>query len=153
MSDVEHRAGAGMIGRPHIARTLVDGGFARDVSDAFDRYIGTGCIGYVPSSQIKPEQAIRAINESGGVSVLAHPTRNAAEELLDDFIRHGLAGIEVYSTSHTIHDAERLRSRARKHDLVMTAGTDFHGPTEMNPLPGVELEDQDLSAFLTRLQR
>ncbi len=153
MSDVEQRAGAGMIGRPHIARTLVDGGFARDVSDAFDRYIGTGCVAYVPSSQITPAQAIRAINESGGVSVLAHPTRNAAEELLDDFISHGLAGIEVYSTSHTIHDAERLRSRARKHGLVMTAGTDFHGPTEMNPLPGVELEDQDLSAFLARLQR
>lgn len=151
MRDVEQHAGAGMIGRPHIARTLVEHGFARDVSDAFDRFIGAGCAAYVPSSQITPQQAISAINESGGVSVLAHPTRNAAEECLDDFIRHGLQGIEVYSTSHTVHDAERLRARARKHNLVMTAGTDFHGPTELTPSPGVDLNEEDVAGFLARV--
>jgi predicted metal-dependent phosphoesterase TrpH len=151
MTDVQRQALGEMIGRPHIARALVDLGEVRDVNDAFDRYIGSGCSAYVPVTALKPEQAIRGINDSGAVSVLAHPTRNSAEELLEDFVRAGLRGIEAYSTSHTPHDAERLRSLARKHKLVMTAGTDFHAPTEANPYPGVEVDDDALAGFLSLL--
>ncbi len=91
MADVRRHATGLMIGRPHIARALVDLGAARDVGDAFDRYLGSGCSAYLPSSAITPVQAIRAINESGGVSVLAHPTRNKAEELLEELVRVGSA--------------------------------------------------------------
>lgn len=149
MSDVERQVtGGGMIGRPHIARALVENGAARDISDAFDRFLGSSCPAFVPSSTLAPSAAVHAINECGGVSVLAHPTRNAAEALLEDLVREGLRGIEVYSTSHTAHDAERLREVAREHNLVVTAGTDFHGPTELNPQPGCEVEEEDLSGFL-----
>lgn len=148
MSDVEAKAQGGMMGRPHIARVLVESGAARDIADAFDRYIGSNCPAFVPSSTLTPVAAIRAINECGGVSVLAHPTRNRAEELLEQLVREGLRGVEAYSTSHTAHDAERLRAMARKHNLVMTAGTDFHGPTELNPLPGCEVDGADLRGFL-----
>jgi len=148
MSDVEGKAQGGMIGRPHIARVLVENGVARDVSDAFDRYIGSACAAFVPSSTLTPVAAIRAISECGGVSVLAHPTRNKAEELLENLVHEGLRGVEAYSTSHTAHDAQRLRAIAHKHNLVMTAGTDFHGPTDLNPLPGCEVDDDDLRGFL-----
>jgi predicted metal-dependent phosphoesterase TrpH len=148
MSDVERHAGSGMIGRPHIARALVEQGAARDISEAFERYIGSHCEAFEPSSRLSPAQAIAAITQSGGVPVLAHPTRNAAEELLDQLVSDGLQGVEVYSTSHTAHDAERLRAKARERGLVMTAGTDFHGPTEANALPGCEVEEADLGAFL-----
>ena len=148
MDDVGRQAGNGMIGRPHIARALVDVKAARDISDAFDRYLGSGCAAYVPSSATTPAQAIRAINDSGGVSVLAHPTRNNAEELLDDLVRAGLMGIEAYSPSHTEHDTERLRILARRVGLVMSAGTDFHAPTEANPRPGVDVPAEDLAGFL-----
>ncbi len=148
MRDVERQASGNMIGRPHIARALVELGAARDVSDAFDRYIGSHCEAFAPATSTTPAQAIRVINDNAGVSVLAHPTRNAAEELLEDLVKLGLRGIEAYSTSHTPHDAERFRVLARKHNLVMTAGTDFHGPTEQNPLPGCEIDAADLSGFL-----
>jgi predicted metal-dependent phosphoesterase TrpH len=148
MDDVVRQSGGGMIGRPHIARALVDRKAARDVSDAFERYIGSTCPAFVPSSTLSPADAIAAINACGGVSVLAHPTRNAAEELLDELVDAGLRGIEVWSSSHTMHDAERLREKARARKLVMTAGTDFHGPTEANPRPGCEVEADDLRGFL-----
>jgi len=151
MDDVRGQAGNGMIGRPHIARALVQAGVARDISDAFDRYIGVGCVGYLPSSELKPAQAIRAINASGGVSVLAHPTRNQVEELLDELVRDGLMGIEAYSPSHTPHDTERFRTRARELGLVITAGTDFHVPTEANPKPGVDVLADELAGFFERL--
>ena len=148
MDDVRRQAGNGMIGRPHIARALVELKAATDISDAFDRYIGVGCVAYLPSSAITPAQAIQAINASGGVSVLAHPTRNKAEELLDDLVRAGLMGIEAYSPSHTEHDTERFRALARKRDLMMSAGTDFHVPTEANPRPGVDVPVEDIAGFL-----
>jgi 3',5'-nucleoside bisphosphate phosphatase len=151
MDDVERQTKGGMIGRPHIARALVESGAARDISDAFDRYIGSNCPAFFPSSTLTTAKAIHAVNESGGVSVLAHPTRNAAEELLDSLVSEGLQGIEVYSTSHTAHDAERLREKALRYNLVMTAGTDFHGPTEANPQPGCEVEASDLRGFLDKV--
>jgi 3',5'-nucleoside bisphosphate phosphatase len=151
LADVERQTKGGMIGRPHIARALVESGAAHDISDAFDRYIGSNCPAFFPSSTLTTRKAIRAINEGGGVSVLAHPTRNAAEELLESLLAQGLQGIEVYSTSHTPHDAERLREKALRYNLVMTAGTDFHGPTEANPQPGCEVEASDLRGFLDKV--
>lgn len=153
MADVERQAKGKMIGRPHIARALIELGVVRDISEAFDRFIGSGCSAFLPSTMLAPADAIRAINDSDGVSVMAHPTRNAAEELLDELVKAGLRGIEAYSTSHTAHDAERFRTLARKHNLVMTAGTDFHAPTEANPLPGVEIDAEDLSGFLELVAR
>lgn len=152
MTDVARQCAGDMIGRPHIARALVEMGAARSVDDAFERYLGLGCIAYVPVTTVTPAKAIRAINESGGVSVLAHPTRNAAEALLGDFVREGLLGIEAFSTSHTPHDSERFRALARTHKLVLTAGTDFHAPTDANPYPGVDVPDEDLAGFLELLK-
>jgi 3',5'-nucleoside bisphosphate phosphatase len=152
MADVARHCAGEMIGRPHIARALVDVGAARDVGDAFARYIGSGCSAYVPVTTVTPAKAIRAINNSGGVSVLAHPTRNAAEELLGDLVNEGLRGIEAFSTSHTPHDTERFRALARTHKLVMTAGTDFHAPTDANPYPGVDVADEDIAGFLELLK-
>ena len=65
MDDVRRHARRGMIGRPHVARALVEIGAARDIADAFDRFIGVGCVAYLPSSTIKPAEAIVAINQSG----------------------------------------------------------------------------------------
>jgi 3',5'-nucleoside bisphosphate phosphatase len=151
MEDVDRQAKGSMIGRPHIARALIALGIVPDISQAFERYLGADCSAFEPSTMLKPADAIRAINESGGIPVLAHPTRNAAEELLGDLLSAGLRGIEAYSTSHTAHDVQRFRKLAREHDLVMTAGTDFHGPTEANPLPGVEVDTADLEGFLALL--
>jgi 3',5'-nucleoside bisphosphate phosphatase len=153
MADVERQASGKMLGRPHIARALVEKGAARDVSDAFERHIGAHCEAFEPSTRMTPERAIRTINENGGISVLAHPTRNRAEELLGELLSFGLRGIEAYSTAHTDHDAQRFRELAKKHNLVMTAGTDFHGPTELNPRPGREVPSEDLSGFLKLLDR
>jgi len=153
MDDVVRQTGGGMIGRPHIARALVESGAARDISDAFERHIGSSCAAFVPSSTLTPAEAIAAINACGGVSVLAHPTRNAAEELLDSLVDAGLRGIEVWSTSHLPHDAARLRTKARERNLVMTAGTDFHGPTEANPRPGTSVDAEDLQGFLDLVLR
>lgn len=151
MEEVEARAPAGMIGRPHIADALVQRGVVRDRGDAFERYIGSHRPAFIPSTTLAPERAIAAINACGGVSVLAHPTRNRAEDVLEELVAAGLQGVEVYSSRHDAVDAARLKEKARALNLVLTAGTDFHRPQETTPYPGREVDAEDLAPFLARL--
>jgi predicted metal-dependent phosphoesterase TrpH len=151
MEEVEALAPAGMIGRPHIADALVRRGAARDRSDAFERYIGSHRPAFIPSTTLAPERAIAAINACGGISVLAHPTRNHAEELLEALAAAGLQGVEVYSSRHDAADAARLKDKARALHLIITAGTDFHRPHDATPHPGRDVDAQELAPFLARL--
>ena len=151
MEEVRRYAGGAIIGRLHISHALVASGYARDTDDAFARFIGSSGSAYVPLTTASPRQAIAAITQCGGVAVLAHPTRNGADGLLEELRRAGLRGIEAYSPSHTPHDVERFRALAKSYDLVITAGTDFHQPTPAHPQPGVEIDATDFAPFLRLL--
>jgi hypothetical protein len=116
------------LGRPTIARALVAARFARDVPDAFARYVGPGRPGYVRREAMGPREALAAIRAAGGLPVLAHfaiaPERPA---LIRDLVEAGLGGIEVHHRSFTGSTVDRMRSAAAAHRLVASGGTDFHG--------------------------
>lgn len=125
-------AGDGMIGRPHIARALVDKGAVSTTQEAFDVYLGEGKPAYAPNDALDPLQAIDLIHRAGGVAVLAHPafTHGDIEALLGSMIGHGLDGIEVYYPKHTPDQVKRYAEIAREHGLLATGGSDFHGLTQ-----------------------
>lgn len=116
------------LGRPTLARALVEAGFAADVKDAFERIVGHGGPGYVRREAMGPGDALAAIRGAGGLPVLAHfaaaPDRPA---LLRDLVDAGLAGIEVHHRSFDAETVERMRAVADAHRLVRSGGTDFHG--------------------------
>ena len=121
-------ADGGSIGRPHIARAMVEAGYVGTVREAFDLYIGNDGPAYVARQRLTPEDAIALIHRAKGVAVLAHPG------LLDDFVAmidrllpHGLDGVEVNHPSNPDDVRLQLRAVARKHGLIMTGGSDFHG--------------------------
>lgn len=118
------------IGRPHIARVLVNMGICESIEDAFERYIGFGKPAYVERYKISPYQAAEIIVNCGGVAVLAHPglIPNANIETLAGKLKTwGLSGIEVYHTKHNEKDIIRLKEIAVKLSLVQTGGSDCHG--------------------------
>jgi len=122
-------AGHGSIGRPHVARALVEAGHVADISEAFDRLIGNRGPAYVARMQFTPEQAINLIHQAGGVAGLAHPGK------LGDpvrFIRRlkdaGLDTLEAYHSDHSATTAERMAKWGRQYRLTLTGGTDSHGP-------------------------
>jgi 3',5'-nucleoside bisphosphate phosphatase len=125
----EIAAGAS-VGRPHVARALVEGGWVGSPREAFARFIGRHGPAYVPRVKLTPEEAVECITRHGGVAVLAHPGWAASGpviERLPDLITHGLAGIEVYYPDHTAEMVEVYRQLAVRHGLVVTGGTDYHG--------------------------
>ncbi|HEY6274897.1 MAG TPA: PHP domain-containing protein [Streptosporangiaceae bacterium] len=126
-------AGDGVVGRPHIARAMVAAGAIADPAEAFTpEWIGAGGRAYVNRYALDPEQAVRLIRATGGVSVLAHPAAPSRgwtipDEAVARLAGAGLGGLEV---SHPGHDhAQRLRlaSLAATLGLAASGGSDDHG--------------------------
>jgi predicted metal-dependent phosphoesterase TrpH len=138
---LEAAVGDAQIGRPHIASWLVNNGVARDVDDAFARYLGVGRPGYADKYRIDCNAAIQLIRSAGGVAVLAHPALITPrgdwqlEELVATLKNAGLSGLEAYYPEHTLVQTQTYLAWAEDYDLVATGGTDFHG----NIKPGVQL--------------
>ena len=128
-------AGEAAIGRPHIARALVEAGVVATVAEAFERFLSPGRPGYVPRAPLEPARAFAAIRAAGGVPVLAHPglLPARAQSLLPAWKAQGLLGIEVYHTKHTAAQAQTFLAWARDLDLVPTGGSDCHGPQPGQP--------------------
>lgn len=117
----------GSIGRPHIALALIDHGIVTSIEEAFQKLLNPGCPGYVPRFRLTPFEAIDLVREAGGVPVLAHPGVDFPAGILSTFVEAGLKGIEVFHPEHTQEVEEYYLQQARKMDLIITGGSDFHG--------------------------
>src|SRR4026209_2318171 len=89
------RAGTGALGRPHVARALVADGWATDVRDAFDRYLGAGRPAFVAQEQLGMREATAMVHAAGGLAVLAHPGAGGTRERIEALVTLGLDGVEV----------------------------------------------------------
>ena len=121
-----------VIGRPHFARLLVERGLARDVKDAFDKYVEKGRKYYQGRSFLPLERSVGIIREAGGTAVLAHPFQYRLDDaglrgLIERCLDCGLGGIECRYSGYDEDMTAYLESLAREYGLVRTGGSDFHG--------------------------
>ncbi|MBE0476739.1 MAG: PHP domain-containing protein [Coriobacteriia bacterium] len=128
LGDVLRLADGGAVGRSHVARALVDAGHADTVEEAFRRYVGRGKPFYVPKPATPPEDTVRLIREAGGVAVLAHPGVTRVDDLIEMLAAAGLGGLEAFHGEHDAPTRERYARLARDLGLVITGGSDYHGP-------------------------
>lgn len=151
-------AGTGTtIGRPHIADALVAAGVVADRDEAFAGILAADSPYYVPYYAPSPAVAVRAIRASGGVSVIAHPasasrggTPGVDEDLLEELIAEGLDGIEVDHRENDVAARSRLRGIARRHGLIETGGSDYHGRGKPNRLGENLTTPENLEAIISR---
>lgn len=133
--EVRRLAGTESVGRPHIARVLMDKGYVSSAKEAFDRYLAGGRPAYVPRELPDPAEAVRWIRDAGGIPVLAHPTwvRESGEglaTLVERLKTEGLGGIEVHYSTHTKQQTSEYLHLAKRLGLLVTGGSDFHGLTK-----------------------
>ncbi len=127
---VQEIAAGASIGRPHIARALVEAGRVGSPQEAFERFLGRTAPAYAPRARLSPEDAVAAIARADGVPVLAHPGWEASGPVIERvprLVEHGLCGIEVYYPDHTPAMVDAYLEVARRYGLVATGGTDYHG--------------------------
>lgn len=152
MEDVLRIAsGATSLGRPHLARALVELGHATSVSNAFERFLADDAPGYSALKRLSAQQIIDLVHQSGGIAIVAHPMRLREASHLSELIELGVDGIEVTHPTASIEDERNLRMLAREKGLVVTGGTDFHAPVPGRPI-GVDFPEEDVLAFQSRLR-
>lgn len=128
----------GIVGRPHIARALVDRGVVDTVSDAFGEYLGDDGRAFVEMERVSYTRVLEAIHDAGGVASLAHPGRirsNSVERLVRELADDGLDAIEVWypygdvrSDDYADVGVAEADELAAEHTLLRTGGSDCHGP-------------------------
>jgi len=160
-SDVKKYASGVSLGRPHIARALVEKGYVDSISDAFnDEMIGGGGKAYVEKKKVLPVEAIKVILKAGGVPVIAHPHLiNHGSPLDKEEIARlkdvGLKGVEVYQSKHNKKTSKKYKKIAEELDLLITGGSDYHGENSPGILPGdkgIDREDfEKLQTFAASL--
>jgi len=127
-----HERFGAVIGRPHFAEILVELGLAKDVRDAFDRYVEKGQKYYLGRNFLSIERSIEIIAEAGGVPVLAHPFQYRRShagllELIEHCMESGLRGMECRYSGYTEEQSDYLERIADNYGLIKTGGSDFHG--------------------------
>ena len=119
------------LGRPTVARALIEAGHATSVEDAFGRLLAWGKPAYVPRTGLGPVEAIEAIRDAGGLPVLAHFSEAPARvEVVRELVEAGLGGLEVYYRSFDAATVVAVGEVAASLGIVATGGSDYHGDTE-----------------------
>lgn len=128
------------VGRPHMADALVSAGFYRTRSQAFAGAISSSSKYYIPTPSPTALQVVQVVKQAGGVSVVAHPSDLSRNKvLLSDtqiarLVQGGLGGLEVWHRGNRPEERERLLDLARRFDLLVTGGSDWHGEGKPNKL-------------------
>jgi hypothetical protein len=117
----------GAVGRPHVARALIEAGVVKSTEEAFEKYIGRNGPAYIERMKVTPQEAVQVILKAGGIPVLAHPGWGVREEMIPPLVEGGLEGLEVYYPDHTPAMVTRFLEIASQLHLLVTGGTDFHG--------------------------
>jgi predicted metal-dependent phosphoesterase TrpH len=128
--------GNGTVGRPHIATAMLEKGYVSSIGEAFQRYIGRDGPAYVERVKLSSIEAIKLVDASGGLAVLAHPLDSGNRDhgsppdldaTLSRLAEVGLAGLEVFYPNYDKDSIQYLLSLARRWNLVPTGGSDYHG--------------------------
>lgn len=140
------------VGRPWIARALVEGGHARDTSEAFDRWLAAGRPAFVPRAGAAPEEVFSWIHEAGGIASIAHPVLLQHDDWIPRFAAGGLDALEAYHTKHDKETRARYLALAATLNLGVSGGSDYHADEAHGPGgPGsVSLPREDYEALQAR---
>ena len=143
------------IGRPALARAVVARGYAKDVADAFDKYLGEGRPAYVSRQGASPAEVVKLVGKAGGVASFAHPGKLGLDSLLPELAGAGLAGLEVFHPDHDEVTTAKYLAMASELNLAPTGGSDFHGPGSGRAecLGTVGITDADLRSLRERIPR
>lgn len=124
-------------GRPHVAKALVQAGYVATSREAFDRWLRDGGPAYVQYEKFTAQEGIQLLRACGAVPVWAHPylfRGGTVETVLPQLVEAGLMGVEVYHPNHSPSEVRRLEAYCQQYDLLITGGSDYHGPGDQKTI-------------------
>jgi predicted metal-dependent phosphoesterase TrpH len=140
------RSTHGTVGRPHVAEELVAQGVVKNLTEAFERFLGQGCPAYVGYERVTLRDAVDLIRGAGGVASLAHPVCLEDDSVIPQMVEDRLQAIEVFHSDHTIEKAADYARLAERLGLLQTGGSDFH-QSENGEIPRLGCPELTEEAF------
>ncbi|MGH9049160.1 MAG: PHP domain-containing protein [Acidimicrobiia bacterium] len=142
LDEVLAKAGPGSVGRPHIARVLMEKGYVASIQEAFDRWLAKDKPAYFERVRLRPEESIELAHASGGVTVVAHPgslelEARPLDELVGVLAAEGLDGLECEYGRYTPDERAAYTELAVRHGLAVTGGSDYHGDNKPDLRVGI----------------
>lgn len=158
MDELIAESKGGIVGRPHFANLMLEKGYVDYYQEAFDKYLAKGEVLYMDKFRLDPKVAIELILAAGGIPVMAHPYQTdlspeALEKLIVELKSYGLRGIEVYYSQHSKEQIKEYMHYAKKYDLLVTAGSDFHGDIKPKITIGMNAPRIQMLTFLEALEK
>lgn len=150
---VDELAAGGAVGRPHVARALVEAGYVSSVDEAFNKFLGAGKPGYVDKERFRISEAVTLIRDAGGVTSIAHPTLYPNHErVVPDLLDLGVDGVEVMHPDVDALNRERYMNLTRFRGKLATGGSDDHGSVKQAETLGtVRVPESLIKPILDRL--
>jgi 3',5'-nucleoside bisphosphate phosphatase len=149
-------AGDASVGRPHVARALLEAGHVQSVKEAFDLWLGNGKAADVPREKLVPSQAIRMIHENGGVAFVAHPVfiGEAYPEAIEQLAAWGANGIEVYYKNYPLEVVRYHAEMTERLGLAASGGSDYHGlgNPDDRAIGDIPFPEEHVNAFMAYLE-
>lgn len=132
MEELKEIVQGNIISKAHFAEVMLKKGYVNCKADAFKNYLGKTGAAFVEKRDYKPADAVDILVKNGAFVSLAHPkliteNQEELENIIADLKKHGLRGLEVNYYSFSEKDKKLFRELAKKYDLVITGGSDFHG--------------------------
>lgn len=150
-------AGEATLGRPHVARALLEKAYVSTVQEAFDRWLGNGKPADVDRQKLSPEDAIRMIHENGGVVFVAHAIYIGEDwpDVVGKLAGWGLDGIETYYKHYDPVTVQRHRDLGRSLGLALSGGSDYHGlgNPDDRAIGNISFPDEAVDEFVAFLER
>ena len=125
---LEAARGARAVGRPHVARALINKGYARSFQDAFVRYLGERGMAFVPKQALPFQEVINAVHAAGGLAIMAHPGSWPHDEIIAQLLSRGVDGLEALYRTHSPVNRRFYSGLAERYQRLISGGSDFHGP-------------------------
>jgi 3',5'-nucleoside bisphosphate phosphatase len=145
----------GSVGRPHIAKAIIEAGYSDSWDYVFEKYIGDNSPAYIPSSDLTPEVAISLLKKFNAITVLAHPVYLKNSGVGDLVKKFNFDGIEAIYHANTEDDTRKFKLIAKEYNLLITAGSDFHDitPDGYNIIGDVWLEKENIKNLIEILAK
>lgn len=132
IGEVRAEALGKIVGRPHIAKVMVNKGYSASIKEVFEKYLSSGRPAYFKKNKLTPVDGIKEIKKAGGIPVLAHPLLlqrdyQKLDKIMETLVVDGLMGIEAIYAENSKEDTKNHIRLAKKYKLIITGGSDFHG--------------------------
>jgi predicted metal-dependent phosphoesterase TrpH len=146
-----------------LLNVMIEMGLVADTGEYFGKYFGLGRPAYVTTEFVSIPAAVAAIKAAGGVPVLAHPGLYRVDDsvkgeklasqpdFFPELLSFGIEGIEVFANYHTPEETAYFLEACRRHNLLVTGGSDYHGDFAGRTLGEPRLDEAYLPPLLERL--